>query len=33
MWDERLSHAVPFVVPGLAVLLLTTAYIVLYAAV
>ena len=33
MWDERLIAVLPFVVPGLAVLLLMAAYIVLYAAV
>jgi hypothetical protein len=33
MWDEKLIRALPLVVPGLAVLLLTAAYIVLYAAV
>jgi hypothetical protein len=33
MWDKKVIDALPFVVPGLAVLLLTAAYIVLYAAV
>jgi hypothetical protein len=33
MWDDKLIAALPFVVPGLAVLLLTAAYIVFYAAI
>ena len=32
MWNEKVIAALPYAVPGLAVLLLTTAYIVLYAA-
>jgi hypothetical protein len=33
MWDDKLIAALPFVVPGLAVLLLSAAYIILYAAI
>jgi hypothetical protein len=32
MWNEKVIAALPFAVPGLAVLLLTAAYLVWYAA-
>jgi len=33
MWDQKVIDALPFAVPGLAVLLLTAAYLVPYAAI
>jgi hypothetical protein len=33
MWDDKVIDALPFVVPGLAVLLLTAAYLVLSVAI